>query len=128
MKIFILDDSKERQQVLQPILRELLDGPTFFIAYSRNEAIEILENENDFDFIFLDHDLGGRVYVDSQEEDTGFWVAKYIADNDIRSKHIIIHTLNTHGAKNMLTILPQATYVPFIFLIERLKVLVNDKT
>lgn len=124
MKIFILDDMLERQESLLAALRELIDeDAVIFCADSRKTAIEVLEHEREFDLMFLDHDLGGRVYVDSMDENTGWWVAKYIVDNNIRSKQIIIHTLNWAGAQRMLNLLPKADFIPFHILIERLKAL-----
>lgn len=118
MNIFILDDDDNRQQTLVSLLKDLLDEPNIFCAYSRDEAIKILENNKSFDMIFLDHDLGGRVYVDSSEYNTGWWVAKYIADNNIQCPQIILHTLNYAGAKNMLGLLKDAVYVPFTNLVK----------
>jgi len=121
MKIFILDDMVERQNTLLRLLKDVINESVIFVADSRDTAIEILKNENDFDIMFLDHDLGGKVYVDSLDPNTGWWVAKYIADNNIRSKQIIIHTLNYAGAKMMLYDLPGAKHIPFPTLVNILK-------
>lgn len=121
MKVFILDDTEERQATLTVLLRAILGNPTIFAARSRGEAEEILSHEKEFGLMFLDHDLGGRVYVDSKDYNTGWWVAKYISENGIKSDQIIVHTLNYSGAQNMLSVLPEADYIPFISLVERLK-------
>ena len=118
MKVFILDDVEERIIVLSDLLR-IMD-PIIITASTRDEAIEVLSNDS-FDVIFLDHDLGHDVYVDSNDYNTGWWVAKYIADNDIKCDQIIIHTLNYSGAQNMLGVLPEAVHIPFTFLIDSLR-------
>ena len=51
------------------------------------------------------NDEGEEVYVDSSEYNTGFWVAKYIADNKVGYEQIILHTLNFSGAVLMLNLL-----------------------
>lgn len=105
MKIFILDDSHIRQNNFTRLLHKKFDNPEIFRAYSREEAIDIIEEQQRFDIIFLDHDLGEEVYVDSSEYNTGFWVAKYIADNKVGYEQIILHTLNFSGAVLMLNLL-----------------------
>lgn len=118
MKIFILDDSRLRQNNLFRLLNKKFDGPKIFQAYSRDEAIEMLEKHQRFDIIFLDHDLGGEVYVNSSEYNTGFWVAKYIADNKIGYGQIILHTLNFSGAVIMLNLLKNAKHIPYTILVK----------
>lgn len=125
MKIFVLDDSGERQNVF---LHFLSEGNQVFTAYSQQEAIKVLKKEKEFDIIFLDHDLGGGIYMESHEDNTGWWVAKYIAENGIKSKRIIIHTLNYPGAKNMQCLLPTAQHIPFTLLVEKFRYLVSSKS
>ena len=101
--------------------RFLSKGNQLFIAYSQKEAIEIIKKEKRFDIIFLDHDLGGKIYVNSQEDNTGWWVAKYISENNIKCPQIIVHTMNYAGAKNMLGLLKSAKHIPFMLLIDKFK-------
>lgn len=74
-------------------------------VYTSKDAIEVLK-ENKFDYIFLDHDLGGQIMVPSGP-DTGYEVAEWIADNeDAQPNHMVmLHTLNPDGRKNMCTVL-----------------------
>jgi hypothetical protein len=115
-KILFLDDSEER------INRFKAKFVHDYISISRtaSEAISLLE-KNSFDILFLDHDLGGKIYCPSDEV-SGYAVAEYVATkmnkNKLPSK-IVIHSYNPSGAKNMLAILHkngiQAIYEPFNF-------------
>lgn len=40
------------------------------------------------------------IFIDSDEDNTGYQLAKYIADKNIDAE-IILHTLNPHGADRM---------------------------
>jgi len=108
MRIFILEDDFNRIEVFQ----KYLSDHELTIVSESNEAIKILEKDCSFDLFYLDHDLGGLIYVDIGVENTGSTVAKYMSDKNIKGT-IIIHSFNSVGAKNMLDYLPNAFYVPF---------------
>jgi len=117
MNIFIVEDD----QVRIDIFKEKFEGiknAKLFIATTASEAKKILKENKDkqWDMIFLDHDLGGRVYVESADQNTGYQVAKFIRDNDIKYYNIITHTLNPMGAKNIQGILKDCNHVPFTLL------------
>ena len=68
--------------------------------------------------IFLDHDLGGRTYVDfnSSGEDCGMRVAEYLSiyPTKIRANGpIIVHSLNGPAAMQMVELISEAIWVPF---------------
>jgi len=118
MFVFILDDNIERQLALVQWVR-MHDAETeFVIADSIDSAREWFRSYRYFDLMLLDHDLGGRVFVDSNEENTGYQVAKEIVKQGIYYKKAIIHTLNYSGAMNMKDILPSAEVVPIIYLLQ----------
>jgi hypothetical protein len=79
------------------------------------EAIDILSKDLDWDLISLDHDLGGRIFVDSNDSNTGYQVAKFLVDKEIKGK-IIIHSCNRNGAMNMKSLLPDALYKPLFWV------------
>lgn len=120
MRIFILEDSKSRIQKFKDKLNRT--GISLFIATSANEAYHLFEEEKEFDIMFLDHDLGGKVFMESTNLNSGFQVAKYIKENDIKAKRIIIHSLNSVGAINMNNILPQAERINFFELMMLIKI------
>jgi len=110
MKIFILDDMQERHDAYK---RKFPDAE-IISTYDAKEAIVLLSNDLNYDLICLDHDLGLRIFVDTEDENTGSVVAKFLSDKDIKCP-IIIHSLNCWGAKNMMNYLSQAEYRPFFF-------------
>lgn len=111
MKIFILDDMQERHDAYKKKFPEA----EIISTYDAVGAIAHLSSHlNDYDLICLDHDLGLRIFVDTEDENTGSAVAKFLADKDIKCP-IVIHSFNYWGAKNMLKYLPKAIYNPFFF-------------
>ena len=102
--IFILDDDETRHDALIKRATELADAEEteVCIALDVEEAKNMLIKKNYWDIIMLDHDLGNRVFVDSSEENTGFQVAKFIRENNIRFGRCLLHSMNPVGVKNML--------------------------
>jgi ActR/RegA family two-component response regulator len=109
MKILILDDDQTRHKEFN---RRLI-GNTVKNVFTVSETIEALKNES-WDYIFLDHDLGGKTFVNSGgSEETGWDVAVWLSENpDRQPKTIIIHSFNPCGAKNMKSLLPNAEIIP----------------
>ena len=108
MRIFILDDRQERHDAC----RKKFPDAEIISVYDAIGAIALLSTNLSYDLICLDHDLGGKIFVDINDENSGSTVAKFLADKDIKCE-IIIHSLNYWGAKNMMNYLPQAEYIPF---------------
>jgi CheY-like chemotaxis protein len=109
MKILILEDNTERVN----IFRKNLEHEHELHFYDQVEdAKTALDALGPFDIIYLDHDLDGRVFVDSEEPNTGYQLARYIAENNVGGK-IILHTMNPWGAARMKRVLPWAQCVSF---------------
>ena len=113
MRVFVLDDSKERLHVFST----KLIGHVLYTAMTASEAISILEQEPPFDNIFLDHDLGDQVMAPSGPG-TGYEVAQWLSQHPEKTTHcdIIIHSFNSDGAKNMASLLPTARIIPGAWL------------
>lgn len=113
MKILILDDDKIRHL----LFKTNFVGHVLVHTYTAQEAIKALE-EDLFEVAFLDHDLGGHSYVESEgEEETGYTVAKWLAEHPDRKPPIIhIHSYNPVGAQNMKNILPGSILSPGLWL------------
>jgi len=107
MKILILEDSPERQEKFARALR----GHMMAFVDTARDAILFLQDDK-FDTVFLDHDLGGQVMVESGDG-TGYEVACWLEQHpEHRPKQIIIHSLNPSGAARMKQALPCATVLP----------------
>jgi CheY-like chemotaxis protein len=115
-KVFILEDDPQRIK----IFKIKLSQHELFFTEEVEEGKEIFENLGPFDYIFLDHDLGGEIYVDSNEKNTGYQFAKYLHDKDLTNTQVIVHSMNYQGAKNICAILKTAQYHPWIDLVKTL--------
>jgi CheY-like chemotaxis protein len=105
MKVFILEDDARRMKTL----RRKLHTHTIYHADNVAEAKKLLEETEGIEVLLLDHDLGGQVYVDSHQENTGYQLAKYIRDSERQYLQIIIHSLNVVGARKMYNELEKST-------------------
>ena len=100
MKILILEDNDFRIR----IFRAYFDKLPHEVCYSKTavDAITFLEENDDVDLAFLDHDLGDEVFVDSGRPDTGAEVTRWMVENDYnRDISITIHSLNPGGQVTM---------------------------
>jgi len=102
--IFILDDDIMRHKALVKKASELVnfEAAEVHIAFDAKDAKRILLERTYWDVIMLDHDLGNQVLVDSSEENTGFQVAKFIRENNIKFGRCLLHSMNPVGVNNML--------------------------
>jgi len=108
MNILILEDDRMRQRAF--LFR--LAGTNTVVVETVPEAIELLKTKA-WDYLFLDHDLGGQQYVPSGE-DTGYGVALWLKEHPERMPgNIIVHSLNASGANAICCILPTATRAPW---------------
>jgi len=121
IKVLVLEDDPKRVKKLQQIF---IGTNIQMIHYSSvKKAIDYCKKNYDklslekkplIDFMMLDHDLDGRVYVPSEEENTGFQFALYIAkETKYDASKILIHSRNALGAANMESVLPDALIFPF---------------
>jgi CheY-like chemotaxis protein len=105
MRILIVEDNAER-------IKAFIDNYTSIAKLSlvldTKDAIGTLEENDPFDVIFLDHDLGGETMVQSGKG-TGYEVAQWLVDNpDKMAQFVILHSLNPTGRLNMLEVLTDA--------------------
>lgn len=112
MKIFILEDNKNRMVKFR---RELI-GHYIDHAETIEEGTSLVVS-NKYDLLFLDHDLGGDEMVDSNESNTGYQLARFIASfTKNKETPCIVHSCNPAGADNIVNVLPHAIKLPFISL------------
>lgn len=107
MRIFILEDMEIRIATF----KNWFKGHELIFSKTAQEAIDILGKDLNFEVFFLDHDLGDRIWVSTEDENTGSRVAEFLSDKVIKGR-IIIHSWNPCGAKNMMSYLPSAEYIP----------------
>ena len=114
MHVLFLDDDEARHQVFKKAIDGL--GMDVTYVYTAKDAIAELEAHH-FDIFFSDHDLGGRIYVDPEDSNTGSQVARWLHINpDHLPTKIILHTFNKAGADYMLGYLLNAQWIPFGFV------------
>jgi len=112
---FILEDNPHRL----PVFRDFSEKNDCILRVYTDvkDAIDMYLSI-DPKYVFLDHDLDGKTYVNSEEANTGYRFAEWLKDNDpeINKRVIIIHSMNIVGAERMNNLLPSAVRVPFIYL------------
>lgn len=101
MKILILEDSPERHK----LFKQNLIGTDLTITEYVDECKKLMQ-ENDYQALFLDHDLGGKVHVESGgDEQTGYDIAKWLSEKPEGvsiPQLIVVHSLNESGRKNII--------------------------
>ena len=100
--VFLLDDDPRRHRWFS----KRFDGDALDIAENVEEAKELLA-ENNYDAIFLDHDLLPHHYESNDHDDfatTGYAVAEWLHENKNlqRAATIIVHTRNADAAIKMV--------------------------
>lgn len=100
-RILILEDDPARHVAFRGRLHE----PTIVTTVA--ECLLLLEAQ-EWDELYLDHDLGGEVYVPSGPG-TGYEVACWLEANPSRQpRRIVLHSLNPVGRARMKAALPNA--------------------
>jgi len=92
--IFLLEDDKNRIKWFRK------HWPNMLHADNPVDGLRILQENDDFEFIFLDHDLGGA-YTRGPQGD-GIDLAKDMARLQLHTNvKVIVHSLNPVGARNI---------------------------
>lgn len=112
MNILFLDDNEARTN----LFRRWIPGGSHTTTAAG--MIALLSNTEVTDLAFLDHDLGGEVFVDSGREDCGMEVVRWVVQNKPSVRQFVVHTLNPSAGEEMARRLSEAGYtvdqVPFI--------------
>lgn len=104
MKILFLDDSLERTKTFTSRIPYC---ETFLNASSIIGKFKNCKDE--FDIVFLDHDLEGT-FQNSREENCGMEVVRHICKHRPLIKNIIVHSLNYPAAQEMVRKLQDSRY------------------
>ena len=114
-KVLFLDDDRTRTEAF---LRRCPDATTVETAAGCIQQLQ----ENDWELVCLDHDLGGEVYVNSKREDCGMEVVRWVEQNCPDVKTFVVHSYNGYAAPMMVQRLRDAGYathqLPFGALIQ----------
>ena len=105
LKVLFLDDDERRAA---DFARQ---WPEAIWVQTAEECIELLDRE--WDVIWLDHDLGGERWVDSERNDCGMEAVRHIVSD--RPEHLqrtifIVHTHNVRTGQLMRDTLVSAGY------------------
>lgn len=95
MRVFILEDDETR---ISSFLDALSRDVDVSVARDISEVDKVFVGE--FDYVFLDHDLGGRAYVDQLDENTGSEFVRRYGDK-LGGATIVIHSWNIDRALGM---------------------------
>lgn len=82
-----------------PVMKRLV------IVTTAEAAIEELKKTKHWDIVMLDHDLDGQIYCASENNNTGYQVAKFFVENENTCHICIVHTLNDIAAPKMIGLL-----------------------
>jgi len=102
MDILFLDDNPVRLKMFRSAV------PSAKMVTTASECIEALKEK--WDWVFLDHDIGGEIYASANRADTGMEVVRHIFDNRPEIGHIVVHSHNVPAAKLMVSLLEDAQY------------------
>lgn len=105
MNILFLDDCPRRTKKFRS------RWPFATIVHTSDDAISQLASDTVWDYVFLDHDLGGEVYVNSSREDCGMAVVRWIIEHKPQASTIIVHSLNAPAREHMVGDLKNAGFV-----------------
>jgi CheY-like chemotaxis protein len=101
MKILILEDNLVRIEKF----KELFRNQELWIFDNVKSAFEFCQVE-DIQLMLLDHDLGNQIWVDSNEDNTGYQFVKKLIENQLQKNSLYyIHSSNPIGANKMLNLL-----------------------
>ncbi len=99
LRILIVEDTRERQQILTSLYRSHA-----WVMVSTAARAQLLLQAYRFDLISLDYNLAG--------EGTGEVVAQSILATAHDSARIVVHSMNPKGAARLRELLPKATLYP----------------
>jgi CheY-like chemotaxis protein len=114
MRVLIVDDDLRRTvEIMRAVRKKYKRNPEFWMAQTGEEAINILRfmAEDEWDLVFLDHDLAGwdGDYKDGRD------VALALRKTGVEAKRIVIQSVNHDGGREMESILAdyKVTLAPY---------------
>lgn len=124
--ILFLDDNAQRAVLAYNRMSEEDRGNTIWCQTAEETILTLWDYRDQLDRVHLDHDLGGRQYVNTKREDCGMEVVRYLEKihrtkpaefAKLQDTEFIIHTWNAHAGPIMVDRLKKlgltVRYVPF---------------
>lgn len=111
MKIFVLEDDPYRIIAFH----ERFKGHLVQYTQTSGRAYEFdRESKGDYDFLCLDHDLGGR-QMDEHEDDGVEFIRNVMREGgNFKGLIVVLHSHNSEGAKEMRDLLVDLGATPVI--------------
>ena len=106
MRILILDDNELRLG----LFTDVFGTHQNIMVKEAQSAIAFLQSHAPFDLVMLDHDLGGEIYVDSDREDCGMEVVRWMEIHKPIARRVVVHSWNIPAAEIMANRLTAAGY------------------
>ena len=125
MKVFIFEDDPNRRETFTNLLAK--NDLEFVHMCDNVEVAKSMLKQTKYDIAFLDHDMDHRQYVNSNESNTGYQLAKFIVEEKIPFDQVFVHSMNVVGAELMMNTLNEAESIrqlyrtPFPNLVALLK-------
>lgn len=104
LQVLFLDDDTYRHRVFKQ------NNPGCKHVYTAQQCIKALDSQ-DWDVVFLDHDLGEKHYVDPGKENTGSAVVRWIRKNQPKVGQFVVHSYNTTAGNRMNSDLKDMGYI-----------------
>lgn len=109
MKVLVIDDALERHEGFEKEFEgQDIEGVELHKAMTYDEAIAKL-SERTYDLICFDHDLND--FDAEGNERTGACIARFMAEQGMKCSEARVHSNNTHGAINIVSILRSGNVV-----------------
>lgn len=106
MKILILEDNPERIAKFKLLFKNQEVHYCDNVLDAYNECLK-----NKFGILLIDHDLGGKIWEDSNGENNGYQFVKMIVSAGLQKRSLnYIHSCNPIGANLMLNYLKDNGY------------------
>lgn len=96
-KVLFLDDNPNRRRAFQSRY------PHATIVENVEQCIDSLMSEDQWHTVSLDHDLEGEIFVNSDRDDCGMEIVRYLEQLDHKREigRIIVHSHNIDAANEM---------------------------
>jgi len=124
--ILFLDDNPQRAVLAYNRMPETDRGETIWCQTAQEAIITLWDYRDRLDKVYLDHDLGGRQYVNTKREDCGMEIVRYLEkmSNDhpdefakLKDTEFVVHSWNGHAGplmtERLLKLGLDVKYIPF---------------